>query len=321
MQHSLNVAHRCSLILALALATWLVPACDGTDGTAGRKPAPSGIFGGAGGGGGLGVPDAVSLSGTAGFASGGTAGSAALTPSECESTPPGKLALIDDFDDGNSIAAFEASRDAYWFTVHDDSAGTLEPPGTFLPGPGGYEDSKAAHVSASDFVIWGAELVANISYKSVVRCPYDASAFAGLRFVARGHGRVRVQLDMPGVVNKEYGGTCDPEAGQICYDQHGSFITLGEPYQVYELPWASFQQRGFGRQVPFDPKTIQSLHFSLETAELPVDMWVDEVKFWDGEPAGEGAGGGRGEGGAGAGGEGGQSEAGAAPAAGAGGAG
>ena len=80
------------MILALASATWLVPACDGTDGTAAKNPAPSGIFGGTGGGAGLGVPDAVSLSGTAGFTSGGTAGSTGVTPSECESTPPGKLA-------------------------------------------------------------------------------------------------------------------------------------------------------------------------------------------------------------------------------------
>jgi len=315
MQHSSGVADRGWLMGALTLAIGVASACGGANDPGASKPTPSGIFGGAGGG--AGVAEAVPLSGSSGSASAGNAGNAGSATGECQNTPPGTLALLDDFDDGDSVAAFEPGRDAYWFTVHDESAGTLEPPGGFLPVAGGYRDSKAAHVSASGFVTWGAELSANISYKSAVRCPFDASAFAGLRFVARGSGRVRVQLAMPGVVDKEYGGTCDPQAGQICYDDHGSFVTLREQYQVYELPWASFQQRGFGRQMPFDPRTIHSLHFTMETAELPVDLWLDDVKFWDGQPSDDGVGGEGGAGGAGGagamGGAGGEVDAGGAP--------
>ncbi len=239
-----------------------------------------------------GVVEAVAVAGGSGSTAAG--GSAGGPFDECASTPAGKLALIDDFEDGDSVAAAEPGREALWFTVHDESAGTIVPPGPFLPVAGGYRGSRSAHVSASAFTIWGAELAANISYKQAIRCPYDASAFAGLRFVARGSGRVRVQLAVPGVVDKEYGGTCDPSAGQVCYDDHGSFVTLGDQYQLYELPWSSFTQRGYGTPVPFDPKTIHSLHFTVETPDLPVDLWLDDVAFWDGQATNTGGTGGTG---------------------------
>jgi hypothetical protein len=242
-----------------------------------------GVFGGSGG-----VIEAVPVA-TSGSSAGGTSGSSGAagssTTNECQNTPIGTLALIDDFEDGDSVAAFEPNRDAYWFTIQDGTAGTLDPPNTFLPVPGGYLGGTSAHVSASGFTLWGAELVANITHKEAVRCPYDASGFAGLSFVARGHGRVRVQFAVPGTVDKEFGGTCDPAAGQTCYDFHGVFVTLGDDYARYELPWASFQQRNFGKQFPFDPKTITALHFSMEKDQLPVELWLDDVKFWDGKPS------------------------------------
>lgn len=288
--------------MAAILGTWSTPACEGGSG----QPAPqaaSGIFGGAGG-----IIEAVPLAGSGGNASanGGTGGGgSSAAPDECQNTPPGTLAMIDNFDDGDSNAAFEANREAYWFTVHDESAGMLEPPNQFLPVDGGYHGTKGAHVSASGFTIWGAELAANISHKAAIRCPYNASAFAGLRFVARGSGRFRLQVAMPEVIDKEYGGKCDPGAGDVCYDQHGLFITLTEDYRTYEVPWASLTQRGFGRAVAFNPKTIMTLYFSMETADLPIDLWIDDVTFWDGAPSpATGGAGGSGAGGNSAGGAG-----------------
>jgi hypothetical protein len=270
---------------ALGLVAWLTLACQGTSERPSLDVRPSASFGGSGG---LGIIDAVPLPESAGSAGGG----GRVGAGECDATPRGTVALLDDFDDGDSVAAYEAGREAYWFTVQDGSAGVLEPAGSFLPVADGYRGTKSAHVKASGFTTWGAELAANISSKLAVRCPYDASAFAGLRFVARGSGRVRVQLAMPGVIDKEYGGTCDPAAGQTCYDEHGSLVTLEEQYRVYELPWSSFTQRAFGTPVAFDPKTIHSLHFSMQTEELPIDLWVDDVAFWDGTPSTEGSGGG-----------------------------
>lgn len=291
-----GAVRRSTWLIGAACGAWLAPACHGGTSDARPQATAGGIFGGTGG-----VIDAVPLAGTSGsVAAGGTGGSgdAALDP--CRDTPPGTVALIDDFDDGDSVAAFEADREAYWFTVHDESAGQLEPADEFLPVAGGYHNTNAAHVSASGFSTWGAELGANISHKTAIRCPYNASAFAGLRFVARGHGRMRLQVAMPEVIDKEYGGKCDPQLGQTCYDLHGIFITLTDDYRLYEVPWSQLVQRGFGAPVTFNPKTLMTLYFLMETPDLPVDLWVDDFSFWDGVPSELGAGGGAGTGDAGA---------------------
>lgn len=298
---------RASWLLLSACAGFWTPACGKDAAPASSKPV-SGVFGGTSG-----AVDATPLSGTGGSVVAG-AGAGGGTADACANTPPGTLALIDDFDDGDSVAAIEPFREAYWFTVNDGSAGTFDPPGTFFPVPGGYHGTPSAHVSARNFTIWGAELSANISHLDTIRCPYNASAFAGVRFVARGHGHIRVQVAMPEVVEKEYGGKCDPTAGQVCYDVHGAFVTLSDHYRVYELPWSSLTQRSFGVQVAFNPKTIMTLHFSMEKADEPAELWLDNVEFWDGTPSTDTGAGGDGAGGDGAGGDGNAGSAGSADA-------
>src|SRR4051794_27465047 len=46
----------------------------------------------------------------------------------CGSVPQGHVALLDDFDDHDSLAVPEADREAYWYPVHDDSAGMMNQP-------------------------------------------------------------------------------------------------------------------------------------------------------------------------------------------------
>ena len=264
------------------------------------SPAKSGVFGGTGG-----IPDAIALAGQTskgggGAGSGSGSGGSLPVSNTCADTPQGSLALIDDFDDGDSVAAFEPNREAYWFTIHDDTSGTITPPADFAPVAGGLRGSLGAHISVEGYSAWGAALIVNISYKAALHCPYNASAFKGLRFVARGRGAVRVQAAMPGVIDKEYGGTCDPAQGQICNDGHGSFVMLTDDYRVFELPWSDFQQRNYGTPVAFEPKTIMAVQFEFEAAKLPIDFWLDDLAFWDGVPAIGGAGGAGGTGGGGA---------------------
>jgi hypothetical protein len=284
------------LVFLLGSAVTLAAACGKSDQQPSGEDEGGGIFGGTGG-----VTSTVPVAGKGGNANAGSAGTAGSVAAadDCASTPPGMVALIDNFDDGNNVAAPEPGREAYWFTIHDESAGTIEPPKDFVASPNGYLGTASAHVAASGFTTWGAALVSNISYKQAIRCPYNASRYKGLSFVARGSGRVRVQVVMPGVTDKEYGGTCDPDKGQVCYDNHGTEIDLTPTFKSYELPWSSFQQRGYGTQVPFDPGTISSLQFAMEQLNLPVDLWVDNFEFWDGVARPDEGGGGASSGGAG----------------------
>jgi len=218
---------------------------------------------------------------------GGAAGSPLLDP--CADVPEGQLALIDDFEDGNQDAVPEPEREAFWFPLKDDeaSAGILVPEKEFRGGvPTGVNGStQAAHITASGFKVWGAAFAANISHlKNDIRCPFNAQHFSGYRFHARGSGRVYVVLQIPDIIDEQYGGTCRPSAGETCYDGHGVWITLTPDWKAYSFKWSEFKQRSFGKQAAFRPGAIMSLQFSFEKEQQPVDFWLDNVGWDDGSP-------------------------------------
>jgi len=256
-------------------------ACGKTDTHADDPGLPSGIFGGSGGA----IEQPTLAAGTSAMSNAG-APSTTTPMAICKNVPPGQLALIDDYEDGDSTAVLEAGREAYWFTIHDDSAGKIVPDTDFLPAPGGAHGSRyAAHITASGYSTWGAGFSANIThFANDVRCPYNATKFSGLRFFARGSGQVRVELLVPEVVDQEYGGQCNPSAGEVCYDTHGTAISLEQDWKLYSLPWSAFVQRGFGKQAAFHQDGILTLEYAFEVADLPVDAWFDDVSWEDGSP-------------------------------------
>lgn len=230
---------------------------------------------------------------------GGGGGSSNVLPDPCAVVPEGQLALIDDFEDANQDAVPEPEREAYWFPIKDDAAstGVLVPDKEFLGGvPTGVNGSaQAAHLSAAGFTVWGAAFGANISHLAGgIRCPFNANHFSGYRFYARGSGRVYVVLQIPDVIDEQYGGTCRGSEGEVCYDAHGIWVTLTPDWKAYSFKWSDFKQRSFGKQAAFRPGAIMSLQFSFETEQLPVDLWLDDVGWDDGSPFGVtgGAGGG-----------------------------
>jgi hypothetical protein len=220
--------------------------------------------------------------------SGGSAGGSVL-PDLCADVPEGQLALIDDFEDANQDAVPEPEREAFWFPLKDDpaSTGILVPEKEFAGGvPGGVNgSSQAAHITASGFTVWGAAFAANISHlKDNIRCPFNAKHFAGYRFFAKGSGRAYVVLQIPEIIDEQYGGTCRSSEGEVCYDAHGIWITLTPEWKAYSLKWSDFKQRGFGKKANFRPGAIMSMQFAFEKEVLPVDFWLDDVGWDDGSP-------------------------------------
>jgi hypothetical protein len=107
------------------------------------------------------------------------------------------------------------------------------------------------------------------------KCSMNASNFKGIRFRARGKGRVAVNLQVPEVVPGEYEGRCKDR----CWDTHKKWIVLGEQWQSYSLPWDVFQQDGWGVAARFSPSQLLGLTFAAGKGDLPVDLWVDDVEF------------------------------------------
>jgi hypothetical protein len=178
----------------------------------------------------------------------------------------GREPLIDDFEDGNGDVLARDGRHGPWQVVTDRNDKT-KGPFTTLPSKSG--NGHALHFTGPEFREWGSSL----EYSFPTHC-YDASAYRGLSFRAKGPGRVYVSAREVSVVPEELDGTCRSD----CYNSHVKLIVLGEKWQRIELAWSDLQQRGYGRP-DVDVSSLHSLQFSVRPEDTPFDLWIDDVAF------------------------------------------
>jgi hypothetical protein len=246
----------------LALLACLVP----------QKPAPP-VFGGQG------------ASVSAGKETPLPAASAEPKPSGpcAAAAPPGDFALIDDFEDGDNKPFKAFQREGWWYGAGDATeGGKMSPPsGQFAPvklpaAQATKTNLLAAHLTAEGYRQWGAVWGTSLNWsREGIRCPFNASAFAGVKFRAKGPGLIRVTFGMPETQPVEYGGVCKTN----CYDSHGTPVLLADKWDDYVVPWEVLQQGGWGAEARFDPARILSLNFAVLVKDLPSDFWLDDVKF------------------------------------------
>jgi len=187
----------------------------------------------------------------------------------------GTESLIDDFEDNDARIASLEHRAGFWSASNDNTA-TQRPalggPLSIARIPGGRGSSRfALHTSGGRFSKWGALLAADLSAR---RC-YDASAYGGLRFWARGRGTFNVVAKMTQIAPEEYGGSCTHD----CYDAHRATLTLTNAWQEQRVTWGELKQKGFGQALSFDPRSLLSIEFSVTPEQTPFDFWVDDVHF------------------------------------------
>lgn len=209
--------------------------------------------------------------------------------------PVGDHALIDDFEDGDGRAFKAFARDAWWWAASDGTPGsTLSPaPGQFKPElrddppatsttqrgevPRADANMYAAHFVASGQTDWGASWGTTLRWLGDgLKCPYNASGYAGVRFVARGTQPVFLQVSTPATT------PLDAELGECkasCWDSFTRLIPLTPEWQQFMVPFASLQQRGFGTEVRFDPARVLGVMFQASPNQLPADFWVDDLAF------------------------------------------
>jgi hypothetical protein len=196
--------------------------------------------------------------------------------------PPGDVALLDDFEDNDNKVFKAFQREGWWFSATDPTAGaTLVPAGEFRPEALPESEAKpdnryAAHLAASGQKEWGATWGSTLRWVDQgVRCPYNASAFSGIKFRAKGQGTIRLVLGQPATMPSESGGVCTEK----CYDTHGKVIFLTDKWEEYVVPWDRVQQEGWGTDARFDPARLIQVGFKVDIKHLPVDFWLDDVEF------------------------------------------
>lgn len=210
------------------------------------------------------------------------------------------LEPIEDMEDGNQAIIPSAGRSGSWFFFNDET-GTQTPSSTqlfpmepVLPPRG--SSQRAVHTSGSGFVTWGA----GVGFEFASTAPYDASAYAGIAFWARGLAGLEqsVRVNVTDRNTSQFGlvcdpdcqadvgptlpnGVCDQQAGP-CHDYFGADfgLELGADWRFFSYEWAELRPRNWSRKnlQRIDAAELYGIRIQADSTG-PFDFWVDDVTF------------------------------------------
>lgn len=263
-----------------ATASVLLGAAACSTSAAQPKSATTPVFGGQGGS--ATVASAASGAGEMPLPAETPKAAKAAGPCDAPSRPT-DLTLLDDFEDGDNHLFKGFERDGYWFSKGDATEGAhvFPEPGKFAPERLPPSESTAnnlfaGHFKASGQRDWGAVWGTTLQWESQgIRCPLNASTFAGIRFRARGPATIRVNVGMLETQAADTGGTCTSG----CYDYHGKVVFLTDRWVDTFVPWDRLQQGGWGAQARFDAARVINLQFYVAAKDMPADFWIDDIQF------------------------------------------
>jgi poly(3-hydroxybutyrate) depolymerase len=188
--------------------------------------------------------------------------------------------LIDDFEQDDGRIASNDGRGGGWFSYDDGTNGTL----SYQVEAATTIDSGTLHVVSSGWNIWGSAIATGLapSLSAEEHCSYDASAYAGVQFRARGNGRLRLRLASVPHTPVAEGGTCTLE-GEACYDWPGISVNITDQWQTHFFPFCMLDPVGWGRsENDLDLEQLVGLHFMFEGGE-GLELWLDDLSFFQRE--------------------------------------
>lgn len=204
----------------------------------------------------------------------------------CEGPWPagGTLALIDHLEpvageESNNSILPEDNRIGYWYT-YVDASGTVTPPAdSTTPFEPSSEDAQTGSYSA---VLSGSGVTeyAGMGLSLNDNCPYDASAFDGISFWAKGDATVTFSIATHETVPS------DMDGGSCADDCHNHFaapaIALTDEWTEYSFTWDELAQgSGWGTPATFSSAEISKLQWQVSgsAAGLEFKIMVDNVSF------------------------------------------
>ena len=251
-----------------------------------RSGAASGSPRGGGGSGGGGVTTAGDGGAPPGT-DGGAGGSTAPPP------PTTTYDTIDDLEDGDGRIIAAAGHQGPWHTFNSSNGGNQTPPfgGTFVPEAGGAEGSMyAVHTVGDGYSYAGVGFDldnATTQEESPQSQSFDASAWDGIVFWAKGTAKLRIEFSMKSFVPRDRGGSCDTN----CWDVYGNATVAGQltaDWKQYKIPFGGMQRESGGTSPPFDPSQLMDVSFKHTGQNDHFDFWIDKVQLYKDPPAGGG---------------------------------
>jgi hypothetical protein len=185
----------------------------------------------------------------------GTGGTTGVPDGALTSCPTPPLAgtaadlLIDDMEDVNNGIAKVGGRNGFWYTF-SDAYGTMitpkpDPAGSIPLVPGSVDCHGASKgcIVVSGTVVANDEVAMKYAYAGVgfdfsnakKPCHYNASAYSGIKFWARGDAELTLKVNIPATADAGGGGTCTVDCGNA----HGLKVILTPTWTEYDLPFAS----------------------------------------------------------------------------------
>jgi len=166
-----------------------------------------------------------------------------------------------------------------WYTYNDETAGAQQSPemgASFLPDAGGRNNTSAAHTAGSGFTNWGAGMGFDLNNNGTTKLTWDASAFTGIAFWAKGTA-FRVKVLVPATVPSAEGGTCSGATG--CGDNHGRAVEAATDWRQVVVPFSALMQEGWGTATAFTANQVIGIQFQTEKSAT-FDVWIDDIGFY-----------------------------------------
>ena len=195
---------------------------------------------------------------------------ATATPTITQTLPP---EWIDNLDDGDNYIIQHEGRDGPWFNLGDGTGTQTRE--VAIGGPAG--STYALHYYGSGYTSWGSGVGFNFVEPSGPPIPYDVSMYDSIRFWARveAGSSTALRIVLPNSQTDPNGGICS-----ICYDHYGIDITLTTSWAMYQIPFSSITQQGWGDDTgPFDATTVYNFE-TRHNDNVTYDLWLDDFVFY-----------------------------------------
>jgi len=265
----------------------------GSTTTPGTGGTPTTTTGGTPGTGTAGTPG----TGMAGTPATGTGGGGALTV--CPSPPAAGTvaeASIDDLEDKDNALLKVGGRTGFWYTYLDTLGSTIIPApdktktmpikatGTdchggmgcmLVTGMTGMQDDEAGKYPYAGI---------GFDFSNAMKpCPYNASAYTGIKFWAKGDAQIRLKINVASTTSADGGGTCTPMAGPPkvdCNDGHGVDLILTPTWTEQKVAFADLLQAGWGVVGSFDKTALLSLQIQFPPGQPSFTANFDDLAFY-----------------------------------------
>ena len=182
--------------------------------------------------------------------------------------------LIEDWEQQNSTVLKVDGRSGSWLTF-DDGTSKQNVPSSSQLSPSriaGGRSRHGLHLSGGKFSEWGVTFGTDLATGAC----YDASAYDGVEFWAKGRVALYVGVQVIDVQSPKFGGFCE---GSGCYNSHRKRVDLSATWQRHRVRWSELAQLNPDGLALLDTKRIRFLEFAILPEDTPFDVWLDDVSF------------------------------------------